>query len=449
MSKITKQKDSKKKRRISAVKASAESYFKLHWFLLYEDKYRKLSPKAKLLYGLLRSRFELSNTNVQNGVPDADNFIDEENNIFCIFDNVEISFLLDMSVPTVIDAKKELDEAELLEEVQIKDQANRMYVLDPVLDSDMWTFKQQLADIKAKKAEKDKERVRKQKEKRQQKALEKKQEKAKKKALANGVVNVGNENAEGKSCDSKNLIHTKKDDSADFCDSKNLIHVSKDFLDNITRVFNLLDLKDLSKYVSSGETQSVLEFYKIFFKLSKYAEINLVKFIEERSASIVLEAIVRMIDKDDIKSPIAFIKKTLNNWSGCKTVEEVLKHEEEYRKQQNQKYESKNKVSKQRKVVRKEMVPEWFKENKHKENAPKEEVDADFEEEKRKLEQELKDLHQELKAKNKKPKEKDPVSEDQLLKVAKFKLKHQPENLTEQEKDLLKQQGLWKEPVIA
>ncbi|MGR9527642.1 replication initiator protein A (plasmid) [Priestia megaterium] len=210
MSKNTKQKDSKKKRRISAVKASKESYFKLHWFLLYEDKYRKLSPKAKLLYGLLRSRFELSNTNVQNGVPDADNFIDEENNIFCIFDNVEISFLLDMSVPTVIDAKKELDEAELLEEVQIKDQANRMYVLDPVLDSDMWTFKQQLADIKAKKAEKDKERVRKQKEKRQQKALEKKQEKAKKKALANGVVNVGNENVEEKSCDSKNLNHTKR-----------------------------------------------------------------------------------------------------------------------------------------------------------------------------------------------------------------------------------------------
>ncbi|MGR9527643.1 hypothetical protein ACSS31_28700 (plasmid) [Priestia megaterium] len=185
--------------------------------------------------------------------------------------------------------------------------------------------------------------------------------------------------------------------------------MSKDFLDNITRVFNLLDLKDLSKYVSSGETQSVLEFYKIFFKLSKYAEINLVKFIEERSASIVLEAIVRTIDKDDVKSPIAFIKRTLSNWSHCKTVEEVLKHEEEYRKQQNQKYE--NKPSKQRKVVRKEMVPDWLdKEDKKQESSS---------------------------------------SEDKLLEGAMLKLEMSPKQLTDQEIDLLKQRGLYKEPITA
>ena len=231
---MAKNTNNKKERRINVVKASTESYLKIHWFLLYEDKYRSLTPKAKLLYGLLRSRYELSNMNVTNGTKDAENFIDEENNIFCIFDNVEIAFLLDMTVPTVIAAKKELDEVGLLEEVQVKDEANRIYVLDPVLDSDIWTFKQQLAKIKAEKAEKDKERVRKQREERQKKAAEKKKEKAKKKASANVKAQPEKVITDEKICDSKNLNHKTAETFDLFCDLNNLNHVTKDFLHNIT-----------------------------------------------------------------------------------------------------------------------------------------------------------------------------------------------------------------------
>lgn len=400
---MSKNRDNKKTRRINKVKASKESYFQLHWFLMYEDKYRGLTPKAKLLYGMLRSRHEVSNLTVNSGSEHAEKYIDEDNNIFCIFDNVEIAFLLNMTIPTVIAAKKELDDAGLLEEVPVKDEANRIYVLDPVLDSDMWTFNEQLAKIKDEKAEKDKERVRKQREKRKMKAEEKKKEKAQKKAAANQKVKPKPETDPEKSCDSKNLNHTNADTFDVFCDLNNLNHVTKDFLPNITRVFNLLDIKDFSKYVSKGDTQIVIEFYNTFFKPTKYAAINLEQMIQERSASIVLEAILRAIPKDDIQSPIAFIKNTLNNWIGCSTVEEVLAHEEKFRKEQQEK-KSKGQTKlkpQQKRTTRKEMVPKWLEDKEH--NAPpkEKEYDPDFEKQKRELEESLKKLDQDIKNKNK------------------------------------------------
>lgn len=71
-----------------------------------------------------------------------------------------------------------------------------------------------------------------------------------------------------------------------------------------------------------------------------------------------------------------------------------------------------NKLWTPKRIVREEMVPEWLK-NKDK------------------------------------PKEKAPVSREVLLQGAKLKLSLQPHNLTEQEKELLKQEGLWKEPATA
>ena len=359
---MSKKQTETKDRRINAVAASKESYFAVHWFLMYEDKYRKLSPKAKLLYGMLRSRYALSNLTVNSGSKDADSFIDKEGKIFCIFDNTELAFLNGVSVPTIIEAKKELVEAGLLEEVPVKDQANRLYVLEPVLDSDMWTFKQQLADIKAEKAKKDEERKRKQREKRQKEAAEKRAAKeAAKKGISFNIENVPSEKNEEKMCDSNNLNHTQKPLSDDFCDSNNLNHVTKDFLENITRVLNLLELKDFSKYVGKDDAQSVIEFYKTFFDLTKYAEIQLNKFMKEHSPILVLEAVYRAIK--NAKHPISFIQGTLNKWSAanCKTVDDINTYEQNFREDQQKAKEAKKPTATRKtKAVRKEMVPDWL-----------------------------------------------------------------------------------------
>lgn len=103
----------------------------------------------------------------------------------------------------------------------------------------------------------------------------------------------------------------------------------------------------------------------------------------------------------------------------------------------------------ERKIVRKEMVPEFLNEDSKKEEEPASEKLL-LEMALMKMEDHPNQLTEEdITLLKKRGLWKDPVSEDQLLKVAKFKLKHQPENLTEQEKDLLKQHGLYKEPVIA
>ncbi|MCV5366693.1 replication initiator protein A, partial [Escherichia coli] len=77
--------------------------FQLFQYLFYEPKYRKLSNNARVLYSILRDRYKLS---VQTSQV-KDTFIDEDGNIFCILDNTELSYLLTVSEPTAIKAKKE------------------------------------------------------------------------------------------------------------------------------------------------------------------------------------------------------------------------------------------------------------------------------------------------------------------------------------------------------
>ncbi|OZT10648.1 hypothetical protein CHN50_20930 [Priestia aryabhattai] len=61
----------------------------------------------------------------------------------------------------------------------------------------------------------------------------------------------------------------------------------------------------------------------------------------------------------------------------------------------------KSPTTKKKYITRKEIVPNWYENGLHKEDAPKEEVDEDFEEIKRKLKEELMQLDQELKQKYK------------------------------------------------
>lgn len=177
----------------------------------------------------------------------------------------------------------------------------------------------------------------------------------------------------------------------------------------------LLNNKDLNTSVCMyvENPNLAFELFKSKFKPTANTEANLTKLCNEHSPEFVGEAIKRAINSEKpINKPISYIRGALTQWAGagCKTVEDIAKYEEEYKKQHFGENQPKQPAGKKRgNNGRTEMVPEWLKEKKHLENQQEEAADSDFEEEKRKLEQELKELDQELKAKNNKPKQLTPA----------------------------------------
>ncbi|MDF9525044.1 replication initiator protein A [Bacillus cereus] len=327
-----------KERRINGMKASTDLYFQLFQYLFYEPKYRKLSNNARVLYSILRDRYKLS---VQTSQV-KDTFIDEDGNIFCILDNTELSYLLTVSEPTAIKAKKELHAASLLEEVSVKDEANRLYVLEPELTTDNWTYMSELDELRKQKKEKKNERIKKQKEK-------KMAEKAQKK-IDESQPSIG---------DLNNFSHQGNEDSTKNGDLNNFSHVTKESLEN-TKVFNIQnDFNYFSKYVGKSISDLIIDFYNQYFKTTKYAKMELTKMCEEENAVLVFESIKRAIDGEADK-PIAYIKKTITNWNAanCDTLEDIQKYEEKHRNKKKQ-MKAKGSYTPKNKTVRKEMVPEW------------------------------------------------------------------------------------------
>lgn len=111
-----------------AGKAYGELYLQFPKVLLYSKEYSKLSDSAKLAYVIFRDRLQYS---IQN------NWIDEDNNVYFIFTNVELCELLNKSENTVTKIKKDLEKAGLLlqqkkgfDPVKKKNFPNRLYLAD-------------------------------------------------------------------------------------------------------------------------------------------------------------------------------------------------------------------------------------------------------------------------------------------------------------------------------
>ncbi|TKI43435.1 replication initiator protein A [Bacillus mycoides] len=329
---------SNKERRINGMKASTDLYFQLFQHLFYEPKYRKLSNNARVLYSILRDRYKLSLQTSK--VKDA--FIDEDGNIFCILDNTELSYLLTVSEPTAIKAKKELHTVGLLDEEPVKDEANRLYVLEPELTTDNWTHMSELDELRKQKKEKKDERIKKLKEKKQAEKAQKKD--------SEPQSTIGDLNS---------FSHQENGDSEKNGDLNNFSHVTKESLEN-TKVFTIQnDITYFSKYVGKSISDLIIDFYNQYFKTTKYAKIELTKMCEEENALLVFESIKRAIDGEADK-PIAYIKKTIANWNTakCDTLEDIQKYEEKHRNNKKQ-----IKAKGRYKSVRKEMVPEWVGED--------------------------------------------------------------------------------------
>ena len=96
------------------------AFFKFPKPFIYDEKYKKLSNNAKLMYMLLFGRLELS---VKNG------WHDRKGNVYQYYTNEQLMIDLNSSEKTIIKVKKELREVGLLEEVrQGNNLPNRIYV---------------------------------------------------------------------------------------------------------------------------------------------------------------------------------------------------------------------------------------------------------------------------------------------------------------------------------
>ena len=96
------------------------AFFKFPKPFIYDEKYKKLSNNAKLMYMLLFGRLELS---IKNGWHDRKGYV------FQYYTNEQLMIDLNSSEKTIIKVKKELREVGLLEEVrQGNNLPNRIYI---------------------------------------------------------------------------------------------------------------------------------------------------------------------------------------------------------------------------------------------------------------------------------------------------------------------------------
>lgn len=363
--------DKLSKRGISLKKVTLEAHWKLHKVLFMHKRYRELSNESRILYAMMLDLYKLSEETTMNQIQEGKNtsFVDDEGYIYCIFSNASIEFMFQVSEKTAINFKKELYEHGLIVEVRQGQQtANRIYVLEPEMDpeNEKWNYHEELKKYEAEKEKKAKE----------------KNDKRKKKAGKTLDTTLNCKNYSSRTV--KTTVH----------ELQNLQSINTDIIKNELNPF-------VSKLVE-GASLDINEIYKSYrqnFKHSTYAKNSISDLCAEHTPELVELAIKRAIIGEPDK-PIAFIKGTLNNWraAGCKTVDEVLTHEEAYRQkkqaEKDKKQQRQNKASSKgnRRVTRKEIIPEWKKQQDEQEifKQPDQQPEIDLEEERRRLEEELK-----------------------------------------------------------
>ncbi len=98
---------------------------------LFKGKYKSLTNNERVLYSVLKDRFELSIKN---------EWVDSDNNIYFIFEQVQLSEECCMSLKTVQRAMQNLVKYQLIDSVrQGQNMANRLYLLKPDQEEDKVT----------------------------------------------------------------------------------------------------------------------------------------------------------------------------------------------------------------------------------------------------------------------------------------------------------------------
>ena len=100
-----------------------ERFYQLPKYLFEDEYFKKMSAEAKIMYALLKDRFELS---IQN------EWVDKNNNIYFIFSNKHLCEYLGYAEQKIIKLKKELISFNLLTQERVGlNKPNRLYLLKP------------------------------------------------------------------------------------------------------------------------------------------------------------------------------------------------------------------------------------------------------------------------------------------------------------------------------
>ena len=83
-------------KKISASEFETSRFYQLPKFLFEDGHFSKMTTDAKIMYALLKDRFELSKIN---------NWIDEENNIYLLYTNKQLCSILQYGEPKIIKLK--------------------------------------------------------------------------------------------------------------------------------------------------------------------------------------------------------------------------------------------------------------------------------------------------------------------------------------------------------
>ena len=103
-----------------------ERFYQLPKYLFEDAYFKKMSAEAKIMYALLKDRFELS---LQN------EWVDKNNNVYFIFSNKHLCEYLGYAEQKIIKLKKELIKFNLLTQERVGlNKPNRLYLLKPNYD---------------------------------------------------------------------------------------------------------------------------------------------------------------------------------------------------------------------------------------------------------------------------------------------------------------------------
>ena len=103
-----------------------ERFYQLPKYLFEDAYFKKMSAEAKIMYALLKDRFELY---IQN------EWVDKNNNIYFIFSNKHLCEYLGYAEQKIIKLKKELISFNLLTQERVGlNKPNRLYLLKPNYD---------------------------------------------------------------------------------------------------------------------------------------------------------------------------------------------------------------------------------------------------------------------------------------------------------------------------
>ncbi len=280
--------------KISGKQATKDAYIKLFEFLMFDQNYRTLSPNAKILYSFLRNKINYF-TNITtatelaleeaaaNGetLKGTKSYRDSDGYIYCIADNTELEYLLNVAESTLTRIKAELHVAGLLLEVPTKNKANRLYPLEPSLDDlqEKWQYIQEINELREKKKIAAAERAQKHAEKKRKAAAEKKAQKlADKQKKSSNKQNESYSNKQNESYGNKQNESKKELNLSELEPSPS--HLEPKYLSIINRLNNT-DLHDTTKIVIQRNidrlTDNKLDIIVDLFELYK-TELSTVAF---------------------------------------------------------------------------------------------------------------------------------------------------------------------------